>query len=109
MNEAQALKQKNDFLMKEVDRLRERIGDLNVSAARYNRLRRLELIVMAEDGAKYLKGADLDEYIDELPKESKLFTRAELLKELTPALNNIFDDEYAKYQNEHKEFLNEQT
>jgi hypothetical protein len=81
--------------------LKKQVDATAEDSLRYRRMRQLEVVIMAEDGAKYLKGADLDEYIDELPTKNKLFTRAELLKELTPALNNIFGSEYAKYQDAH--------
>lgn len=83
----------------------EQIYDLRNEAARYRRMRQLEVVIMAEDGAKYLKGAELDEYIDSLPMKNRAFTRAEMLKELTPELNNIFAKEYAKYQDEHAEHI----
>jgi len=75
-----------------------RIDATSEDSLRYRRMRQLEVVIMAEDGAKYLKGAELDEYIDNLPMKNRAFTRAELLKELTPALNNIFGEEYAKYE-----------
>lgn len=81
--------------------LRKQVSNLEDDAMRYRRLRQLEVVIMAEDGAKYLKGYDLDEYIDELPTKNKLFTRADLLKELTPALNAAFGQEYQRYQDEH--------
>jgi hypothetical protein len=92
-----------------VKRLRKQLNDTEGDAMRYRRMRQLEVVIMAEDGAKYLKGKELDEYIDSVPMKNRAFTRAELLKELTPALSNIFGEEYAKYEAEHKEFLNEQT
>lgn len=81
--------------------LRKQVSNLEDDAMRYRRLRQLEVVIMAEDGAKYLKGYDLDEYIDDLPTKNKLFTRADLLKELTPALNAAFGQEYQRYQDEH--------
>ncbi len=44
--------------------LRKTIDTLEGDAMRYRRLRQLEVLIMGEDGAKYLKGSDLDEYID---------------------------------------------
>jgi len=87
--------------------LKKQVDATAEDSMRYRRMRQLEVVIMAEDGAKYLKGAELDEYLDNLP--AKRFSRAELLKELTPALNNIFGEEYAKYEAEHKEFLNDKT
>jgi hypothetical protein len=91
-----------------VKRLRKQLNDTEGDAMRYRRMRQLEVVIMAEDGAKYLKGKELDDYIDCLPHRGPI-SRADLLKELTPALNNLFGVEYAKYEAEHKEFLNEQT
>ena len=105
MHEKEKLREAQEY----IKRLNKNNENLQGDAMRYRRLRQLEVVIMAEDGAKYLKGADLDDYIDELPTKNKLFTRAELIKELTPALNEMFGAEYAKYQDEHKEFLNEQT
>ena len=79
--------------------LRKQLDHTQEDSMRYRRMRQLEVVIMAEDGAKYLKGADLDEYLDSLP--SKRFNRSELLKELTPVLNDIFGEEYAKYQDAH--------
>jgi len=81
--------------------LRKQLDQTEDDAMRYRRMRQLEVVIMAEDGAKYLKGHDLDEYIDELPTKNKLFTRAQMLKELTPALNKAFGEEYQRYQDEH--------
>jgi lipoate-protein ligase A len=83
--------------------LRSQVSNLEDDAMRYRRMRMLEVVIMAEDGAKYLKGHDLDEYLDSLPTRKGPITRADLLKELTPALNNIFGEEYAKYEAEHGE------
>lgn len=82
---------------------RKQIENLQEDAMRYRRLRQLEviIIIMAEDGAKYLKRGELDKYIDELPSQNKMFSRAQMLKELTPALNNLFGAEYERYQAEH--------
>lgn len=85
--------------------LRKNIDNLEGDAMRYRRLRQLEVVIMAEDGAKYLKGYDLDEYIDELPMHNKPVTRFEIIKEITPALNKLFGEEYDKYESERLEEL----
>ena len=82
-------------------RLRKRVGDLEEDAMRYRRLRQLEVVIMAKEGVEYLKEHDLDEYIDNLPMRKGPITRADLLKELTPALNKAFGEEYQRYQDEH--------
>jgi len=83
-----------------IKRLRNQIDGIKGEAMLYRRLRQLEVIIMAEDGAKYLKGVDLDRYIDDLPHIGG-FTRTELLKELVPVLNSLFGEEYERYQTEH--------
>lgn len=88
-----------------IKRQQKTIDNLEGDAMRYRRLRQLEVIIMAEDGAKYLKGKDLDHYIDDLPMREKSF-RAQMINELVPALNKLFGDEYAKYSAEHKEVFN---
>ena len=81
--------------------LKKQIDNIEDDAMRYRRLRQLEVIIMAAEGAKYLKNGELDGYIDSLPHRGPL-TRADLLKELTPALNKVFSDEYGEYSEEHK-------
>lgn len=80
---------------------RKQIENLQEDSMRYRCMRQLEVVIMAEDGAKYMKGKELDEYIDNLPTKNRVMSRADLLKELTPALNTVFGVEYAKYQKEH--------
>jgi hypothetical protein len=82
--------------------LRKQVSDLEDAAMRYRRLRKLEVVIMAKEGAEYLKEHDLDEYIDNLPMKN-IGLRAQMIKELTPALNNLFGEEYAKYEAEHGE------
>jgi lipoate-protein ligase A len=82
--------------------LKKRVDALEGDAMRYRRMRQLEVVIMAEDGAKYLKGKELDDYIDSVPHRGPI-SRADVLKELVPALNNLFGVEYAKYSEEHAE------
>jgi hypothetical protein len=84
-------------------RLRKRVGDLEEDSLRYRRMRQLEVVIMAEDGAKYLKGKELDEYIDSLPyaRQGGPLRSAQFIKEATPLLNEVFAKEYAKYVDEH--------
>ena len=96
MDEKQKLREAREYiksLKKENDALKD-------SAMLYRRLRQLEVIIMAEDGAKYLKGQELDNYLDSLPARGPI-SRADLLKELTPALGKLFGEEYKKYSEEH--------
>jgi hypothetical protein len=77
-----------------VKSLKKKIDNIEGDAMLYRRLRQLEVIIMAEDGAKYLKGEQLDDYLETFPMGA--ITRSDLLKELTPALNKAFSDEYAE-------------
>ncbi len=74
----------------------------------YKNLRKKEVIVMEEEGALYLKGADLDRYCRKITPTVSL--RAQMLKELAPALNQLFGDEYEKYHKAvEKELYDDQT
>lgn len=103
MTTEEKLRETQDY----VKRLRKQLNDTEGDAMRYRRMRMLEVVIMAEDGAKYLKGHDLDEYLDSLPTRKGPISRADLLKELTPALNNLFGVEYEKYAVEHADKLAE--
>jgi hypothetical protein len=73
----------------------------------YKNLRQKEVIVMEEEGALYLKGADLDRYCRKI---TPTHSRAEVVKQLLPALNKLFGDEYEKYEQAHaKELYDDQT
>lgn len=100
-----------------IKELNKQINNTQEDAMRYRRIRQLEVVIMAEEGAKYLKGKELDDYLDTFP--ARTLSRAEVLKELLPGLNTLFGAEYAKYQEEHaahidaqisaEAFLNEKT
>lgn len=49
--------------------LREMLVKARHVERRYNRLKRLELFVMEKEGAKYLRGDELDAYVDALLPE----------------------------------------
>lgn len=73
----------------------------------YKNLRQKEVIVMEEEGALYLKGADLDRYCRKITPS---FSRAEVLKQLMPGLNALFGMEYEKYHKAiDKELNDDQT
>ena len=78
--------------------LKKKIDNLQDDAMRYRRLRQLEVVIMAEDGAKYLKGKDLDGYIDDLP--ARTLTSAQFTKVAKTALNQVFAEEYDRYKAE---------
>jgi len=96
MDEKQKLREAQEYIKS----LKKQIDATAEDSLRYRRMRQLEVVIMAEDGAKYLKGKELDDYIDCLPHRGPV-SRAEVLKELLPALNNLFGVEYAKYQDAH--------
>jgi hypothetical protein len=87
-----------------VKRLRKQLNDTDGDAMRYRRMRQLEVVIMAEDGAKYLKGKDLDDYIDSVPHMGGI-TRAQIMEEMLPGLNKVFGEEYQRYQDEHAEHI----
>lgn len=70
----------------------------------YKNLRQKEVVVMEEEGALYLKGADLDRYCRKI---TPTHSRAALVKELLPALSKLFGDEYEKYAEAIDEELND--
>ena len=47
--------------------LKKKIDNIEGDAMLYRRLRQLEVIIMAEDGAKYLQGQALDNYLETFP------------------------------------------
>jgi len=96
MHETEKLREAQEY----IKRLTKQVSNLEGDAMRYRRLRQLEVVIMAEDGAKYLKKGELDVYIDELPMHNKPITRFEIIKEMTPALNKLFGEEYDKYEAE---------
>jgi hypothetical protein len=91
-------------LLERINELENSITNCNSMTRWYNNLRKKEIVVL--DGeARYLTGDDLDEYCKSITPS--VVTHQELLKELTPALNNLFGQEYAKYETEYKEAFND--
>lgn len=84
--------------------LKKQIDATAEDSMRYRRMRQLEVVIMAEDGAKYLKGKDLDDYIDSVPHMGGI-TRAQIMKEMLPGLNKVFSEEYKKYIDDHAEHI----
>lgn len=96
-------------LLEDIEGLKRDLHSLNESYKEaviyerwYKNLRKKEVIVMEEEGALYLKGVDLDRYCRKI---TPTLSRAELLKELLPGLNQLFGAEYAKYEKELKETI----
>ena len=82
--------------------LRTRLATQSQDVQRFRRLHRLEVVVMAEDGARYLKGDELSEYLDNMPPAGlRPMTSAQFTKVATPVINQVFAEEYARYQAEH--------
>lgn len=81
--------------------LRTRMTNQAQDVQRYRRLQRLEVVIMAEDGAKYFKGEELDEYLDNLPPaRARPISSAQFTKAAMPVLNQIFAEEYDRYKAE---------
>ena len=59
------LLEKNQALNDACGRWRATADEYEASRDRYQTLREMELMVMDKDGAKYLKGEELDKYLDE--------------------------------------------
>jgi hypothetical protein len=88
-----------------IKRLKKTVDSLEDDAMRYRRMRQLEIVIMAEDGAKYLKGKELDDYIDTLPARGPI-SRAEFMKDSLAELTKVFDEEYTRYK---KEVINDKA
>ena len=91
MTTEEKLREAQDY----VKRLRKQLNDTEGDAMRYRRIRQLEVVIMAEDGAKYLKGKELDDYIDCLPHRGPI-TSAQFTEAARAVLVEAFDSEYAK-------------
>lgn len=94
-------------LLDDIEELKRDLHSLNESYKEaviyerwYKNLRKKEVIVMEEEGALYLKGIDLDRYCRKITPDAVL-SRAQLLKELLPGLNQLFGAEYDEYQKRH--------
>jgi hypothetical protein len=81
-------------LEREINAMAETIKAQRLDTQRYNKLRRLEIVIMSDDGAKYLKGTDLDKYLDRLVQHR---TRADILDEALATINKAFATEYSKH------------
>jgi hypothetical protein len=95
------------YLKKRIENQRELLIESRRNERRYNTLKRLEVVIMDVDGAKYLKGDEYDEYLDGLPfaRQGGPLRSAQFIKEATPVLNEVFAKEYAKYVDEHAEHI----
>lgn len=81
--------------------LRTRMTNQAQDVQRYRRLQRLEVVIMAEDGAKYFKGEELDEYLDNLPPaRARPISSTQFTQAAKTALNQVFTEEYDRYKAE---------
>jgi hypothetical protein len=81
-------------LRAQIEAMETTIKAQRLESQRYNKLRRLELVIMGKDGAQYLKGAELDKYLDRL--EAHL-TKKEVIDEALSIMNDAFYTEYNKH------------
>jgi hypothetical protein len=81
-------------LGEQIKAMEETIKAQRLDTRRYNKLRGLEIVIMSDDGAKYLKGTDLDKYLDRLVQHR---TRADILDEALATINKAFATEYSKH------------
>ena len=82
------------MLLKQVEAMQETIKAQRLDTQRYSKLRRLEIVIMSEDGAKYLKGGDLDKYIDGFDLR---LTKKQVIDDALKIINDTFYTEYSKY------------
>lgn len=78
-------------LEREISAMQETIRSQRLESQRYNKLRRLEVVIMEKDGTHYLKGEELDKYLDRLTVRR---TRAEIMNDALKVMNNAFNTEY---------------
>lgn len=81
-------------LEREIKAMEETIRSQRLESQRYNKLRRLEVVIMEKDGTHYLKGEELDKYLDRLDVRR---THQEIIDEALKTMNNVFETEYSRY------------
>ena len=81
-------------LEREINAMAETIKAQRLDTQRYNKLRRLEIVIMSDDGAKYLKGTDLDKYLDGITVP---LTKKQIIDEALKIMNDTFYTEYNKH------------
>jgi hypothetical protein len=81
-------------LNEQIKAMEETIKAQRLDTRRYNKLRGLEIVIMEKDGAQYLKGVELDKYLDRLEVRR---TRADILGEALQVINKAFTVEYNKH------------
>lgn len=81
-------------LGEQIKAMEETIKAQRLESQRYNKLRRLEVVIMEKDGTHYLKGEELDKYLDRLTVRR---TRDEIMNEALNVINGAFKTEYSRY------------
>lgn len=81
-------------LNEQIKAMEETIKAQRLDTQRYNKLRRLEIVIMEKGGAQYLKGVELDKYLDRLEVRR---TREEIMNEALNVINSAFKTEYSRY------------
>lgn len=81
-------------LGEQIKAMEETIKAQRLDTQRYNKLRGLEIVIMGKDGTHYLKGEELDKYLDRLTVRR---TRDEIMNDALKVMNNAFKTEYSRY------------
>ena len=81
-------------LEREISAMQETIRSQRLESQRYNKLRGLEIVIMGKDGTHYLKGEELDKYLDRLTVRR---TRDEIMNDALKVINGAFKTEYSRY------------
>jgi hypothetical protein len=81
-------------LEREINAMAETIKAQRLDTQRYNKLRRLEIVIMEKGGAQYLKGVELDKYLDRLEVH---ITKKQMIDEALKIMNDTFYTEYNKH------------
>ena len=81
-------------LGEQIKAMEETIKAQRLDTRRYNKLRGLEIVIMGKDGAHYLKGVELDKYLDRLEVR---VTKKQMIDEALKIMNDTFFTEYNKH------------
>jgi hypothetical protein len=81
-------------LTRQIEAMEETIRAQRLDNQRYNKLRRLEIVIMEKGGAQYLKGVELDKYLDRLEVH---ITKKQMIDEALKIMNDTFYTEYNKH------------
>jgi len=81
-------------LGEQIKAMEETIKAQRLDTRRYNKLRGLEIVIMGKDGAHYLKGVELDKYLDGITVP---LTKKQIIDEALKIMNDTFYTEYNKH------------